>query len=460
MLKSTNSLRVFFCLLFLLVLSFLNFPAYARESGTSLTDLQRAVQRGTDQNYPFLETLYRYFHSHPELSFQERNTSARLATELKTVGFDVATNIGGYGVVGILKNGKGPVIMIRTDMDALPITEETGLPYASGIRTQDSQDRDVGVMHACGHDMHMAVFVGTAQVLMQLKNRWSGTLMMVAQPAEEKGAGAKAMLDDGLYTRFPVPDYVLALHVAADLPTGKVGYCEGYAMANVDSVDITLNGVGGHGAAPHKTKDPVLMAAELVVVLQSIVSREINPTEPAVVTVGSIHSGTTHNIIPDTAHLQLTVRSFSDETRSQILKSIKRMAEGVAFGAGAPAPLVEIEADPTPALYNDPALTKRLTKTFEQTLGPGNVIPRDPEMIGEDFARYGRTKENIPIFMFRLGTVGTDAAGGGPLGGKELPTLHSSRYAPEVETSLNSGVIAMVSAALELFETKTDMPPS
>ena len=335
--------------------------------------------------------------------------------------------------------------MIRTDMDALPIIEETGLPYASKIRTQDSQGRDVGVMHACGHDMHMAVFVGTARVLMQLRDRWSGTLIMVAQPAEEKGAGAKAMLHDGLFTAFPVPDYVLALHVAADLPVGKVGYREGYAMANVDSVDITINGVGGHGAAPHKTRDPVVMGAELIMALQTIVSREINPIEPAVVTVGSIHSGTKHNIIPDTAHLQLTVRSFSDETRSRILKAIKRMAEGVAYGAGAPAPLVKIKADPTPALYNDPALTNRLVKTFKQVLGPGNVVPRDPEMIGEDFARYGRTKENVPIFMFRLGTVGKDAREDGP-------SLHSSRYAPVVETSLKTGVIVMVTATLELFE--------
>ena len=445
MLKSTNFLRVVFCFLLLPALSFLNPPAYASASGRPAEEFQGAIQRQTDQDYAFLESLYRYFHAHPELSFQERETSERLSTELKNIGFDVTTQIGGYGVVGVLKNGKGPVVMIRTDMDALPIIEETGLPYASKIRTQDSQGRDVGVMHACGHDLHMAVFVGTARVLMQLRDRWSGTLMMVAQPAEEKGAGAKALLDDGLFTRFPVPDYVLALHVAADLPAGKVGYREGYAMANVDSVDITINGVGGHGAAPHKTRDPVVMGAELIMALQTIVSREINPIEPAVVTVGSIHSGTKHNIIPDTAHLQLTVRSFSDETRSRILKAIKRMAEGIAHGAGAPAPLVKIKADPTPALYNDPALTNRLVKTFKQVLGPGNVVPRDPEMIGEDFARYGRTKENVPIFMFRLGTVGKDAQEDGP-------SLHSSRYAPMVETSLKTGVIVMVTATLELFE--------
>ena len=447
MLKSTNFLRVVFCLLLLLAYSSSNHRSYARAAGIPNEELQGAVQSRTDLYYPSLEALYRHFHAHPELSFQERKTSDRLSTELKNIGFDVTTRIGGYGVVGVLKNGKGPVVMIRTDMDALPVTEETGLPYASKIRTQDSQGRDVGVMHACGHDLHMAVFVGTARVLMQLRDRWSGTLMMVAQPAEEKGAGAKALLDDGLFTRFPVPDYCLALHVAADLHAGKVGYCEKYAMANVDSVDITLNGVGGHGAAPHKTKDPVIMAAELIMALQTIVSREINPINPAVVTVGSIHAGTRHNIIPDTAHLQLTVRSFSDETRSRILEAIKRMTEGVAYGAGAPAPLVKIKGDPTPALYNDPALTQRLVKVFEQVLGPGNVVLRDPEMIGEDFARYGRTKEKVPIFMFRLGTTGSGT-------GEEGPSLHSSRYAPEVQTSLKTGVLMMVTAALELFEGK------
>jgi amidohydrolase len=447
-LKTTHNMWLRLCLQLLLALWFLNVPAHALASDLILAEARLAVQQQTDRDYQFLETLYRYLHAHPELSFQERDTSARLATELKNIGFDVTANIGGHGVVGMLKNGKGPVLMIRTDMDALPITEETGLPYASRVRARDSQDRHVGVMHACGHDMHMTVFVGTARALMQLRGRWSGTLMMVAQPAEEKGAGAKAMLEDGLFTRFPVPDYGLALHVAPDLPAGKVGYCEEYAMANVDSVDITLNGVGGHGAAPDKTKDPVVMAAELIMDLQTIVSREINPIEPAVVTVGSVHAGTKHNIIPDTARLQLTVRSFSEETRSRILTAIKRKAEGVAHCAGAPAPSVNIKADPTPALHNDPRLTKRLATTFEQALGPENVIPRDPEMIGEDFARYGRTKENLPIFMFRLGTAD------GNSGGKEPQSLHSSRYAPVVEASLRTGVFVMAMAALELLESK------
>ena len=304
----------------------------------------------------------------------------------------------------------------------------------------------MGVMHACGHDVHMTVFVGTAYVLTQMRERWSGTLMMVGQPAEEKGAGARAMLAEGLFTRFPVPDYCLALHVAADLPAGKVGYLSGYAMANVDSVDITVHGVGGHGASPQKTKDPVVMAAQIILALQTIVSREINPIDPAVVTVGSIHGGTQHNIIPDDVHLQLTVRSFSEKTRNRILTSIKRIAMGIAAAAGAPAPTVKIKEDPTPSLYNDPVLTERLVKTFKSVFGKENVVSRKPEMIGEDFARYGRTKEQIPICMFRLGAMGQNQ-------GEEPPSLHSSRFAPAAEVAIKTGVIAMTTAALELFET-------
>jgi len=335
-------LRLGFCFQLVLVLSFLQAPAFARQPQSSLHKSRNAIQPLIDQAYPSLETLYHYFHSHPELSFHEKETSARLSAELKAIGFAVSTQIGGYGVVGILKNGKGPTVMIRTDMDALPITERTGLPYASKIRKKDEEGRDVGVMHACGHDVHMTVFVGTAILLRQLHERWSGTLMMVGQPAEEKGAGAKAMLEDGLFTRFPTPDYCLALHVAADLPTGKLGYHKGYTMANVDSVDIAIHGVGGHGASPHKTKDPVVIAAQVVLSLQSIVSREINPIDPAVITVGSIHSGTKHNIIPDEAHLQLTVRSFSETTRTRLLTAIRRIAYGIAAAAGAPTPTVKI----------------------------------------------------------------------------------------------------------------------
>jgi amidohydrolase len=452
MFKWTGFLRLGWYFRLVLVSSLLWVPAFAQQSQGSFYKTQKAIQLPIDQAYPFLEKLYRYFHSHPELSFHEMETSTRLARELKTIGFDVSTRMGGYGVVGILKNGEGPTVMIRTDMDALPITEETGLSYASRIRTKNEQDQNVGVMHACGHDVHMTVFVGTAYILMQIRDMWSGTLMMVGQPAEEKGAGAKNLLADGLFTRFPIPDYCLALHVAADLPAGKVGYLSGYAMANVDSVDITLHGVGGHGASPHRTKDPVVMAAQVILSLQSIVSREMNPIDSAVITVGSIHSGTQHNIIPDEAHLQLTVRSFSDKTRRQLLTSIKRVVKGIAAAAGAPVPTFKIREDPTPSLYNDPILTERLVRTFETVLGKANVVSRDPEMIGEDFARYGRTKENIPICMFRLGTVGKKQWAEMSLDGKQPPSLHSSMFSPSPEATIKTGVTAMASAALELLE--------
>ena len=450
--KLMRTLRIRRYLQLILLLFFLSVPALAGQPQNSFHESIGRIEPIIDEAYPFLEKLYHYLHSHPELSFQEKETSARVAQELKAIGFNVSTHVGGYGIVGIVKNGKGPIVMIRTDMDALPITEETGLPYASRIRTTDEQGRDVGVMHACGHDMHMTVFVGTAYLLMQLRDKWSGTLMMVGQPAEEKGAGAKAMLADGLFTRFPIPDYCLALHVAADLPTGKVGYCKGYAMANVDSVDITVQGVGGHGASPHKTKDPVVIAAQIILSLQSIVSREMNPIDPAVITVGSIHSGTKHNIIPDEAHLQLTVRSFSENARNQLLASIKRISEGIAAAAGAPAPILEIREDPTPSLYNDPVFTERLIRTFEAALGKENVVSRDPEMIGEDFARYGRTKEDIPICMFRIGAMKEIQGEEKSPNRKEPHSLHSSKFAPAVEGTIKTGVIAMTSAALEMFE--------
>ena len=459
MLKMTGALRLGWYVQVVPVLIFLWFSAFAGQPLYASQESDHSVRLLTDQAYPFLEKLYRHFHSHPELSFHEKETSARLAKELKKIGFHVTTQVGGYGVVGIFKNGKGPTVMIRTDMDALPVKEETGLSYASRIRTKNERNQDVGVMHACGHDMHMTVFMGTAYVLMKMKNSWSGTLMMIGQPAEEKGAGARAMLADGLFVRFPIPDYGLALHVAADLPAGKVGFRSGYSMANVDSVDITLHGTGGHGAAPHKTQDPVVMAAQLILALQTIVSREINPTDPAVITVGSIHSGTRHNIIPEEAYLQLTVRSFSEKTRKQLLTSIKRIANGIAAAAGVLAPTLRIREDPTPALYNDPILTKRLMRTFERTLGQENVVSRDPEMIGEDFSRYGRTAENIPICMFRLGAVGQNQSVKRSLDGKEPPSLHSSQFAPVVKATIETGVGAMARAALELFETgsrKTD----
>src|SRR5881394_1506696 len=303
-----------------------SFVLSAQCAVTSPASLREPLQARANQEYPRLFELYKHLHTHPELSLHEEKTGQRVADELKEAGLDVTTRVGGHGVVGVFRNGVGPTILVRTDLDALPVKEQTGLPYASNVRTADDKGSEVDVMHACGHDIHMTVWVGTARTLVSLKDRWQGTLVMIGQPAEEKGSGARKMLADGLFTRFPKPDYCLALNVKADLPAGSLGYIEGYALGNVDSVDVTIRGVGGHGAWPHKTKDPVVLAAETVLALQTIVSREIAPGEPAVVTVGSIHGGTKHNIIPDEVKLQITVRSTRDGVRDHLIKGIERVA--------------------------------------------------------------------------------------------------------------------------------------
>ena len=400
-----------------------------------------------------LDALYKHLHANPELSYHEKETAARLAAELTKAGFTVATGIGGHGIVGVMKNGAGKTVLVRTDLDALPVTEKTNLPYASKIRAKDEQGNDVGVMHACGHDIHMTAFVGTARLLARLKNQWSGTVVMIGQPAEERGGGAQAMLKDGLFTRFPRPDYCLALHTDAALQTGRIGYREGPVMASVDSVDVTIRGVGGHGAYPHLTKDPVMIAAQFVMALQTIVSREVRPIDAAVVTVGSIHGGTKHNIIPDQVDLQLTVRSYTEQTREQILTSIRRIATGVARTAGVPAdrePIVKVKTDEhTPATSNDPALVQRLLPVWRNLLGDQNVVLRDPEMGGEDFSHYGLIDPRIPIFLFRVGTIDPErmsAAQNTP-----LPSLHSPLYWPRPHPTIETGVKAMTVAVMELL---------
>jgi hippurate hydrolase len=347
--------------------------------------------------------------------------------------------------------------MLRTDLDALPVVENTGRDYASDVRAKDDLGNDVGVMHACGHDIHMTSFVGTARLLAKLKNEWSGTLVMIGQPAEERGAGAREMLADGLFKRFPRPAAAIALHVDAALETGKVGYRAGYILANVDSVDITIRGVGGHGAYPHATKDPIVIAAQAIMALQTIVSREVRPIDSAVVTVGSIRGGAKHNIIPDEVKLQVTVRSYSDETRAQILAAIERITVGIARAAGVPAdrePTVSvIEDEFTPATYNDPALASRLLPVWQSLLGEENVVERDAEMGGEDFSRYGREEPRIPIFMFRLGTISAERiAESKRPGGKPLPSLHSALFWPVPRSTIETGVKAMTAAALELLK--------
>ncbi len=413
-----------------------------------------AIETSAKQELPSLVDLYKHLHSNPELSFHEVNTSARLAEEFRKAGFDVATGIGKYGVVGVLRNGAGPTVMVRTDMDALPVKEQTGLPFASTVVTKDSQGNEVSVMHACGHDVHMACAVGTARALASLKSQWQGTLVMIGQPAEEKGGGARAMLADGLFQKFPKPNFCLALHDNTELSSGVIGYTPGFSAANVNSVDITVYGVGGHGAHPDKTKDPIVLAAQIVLALQTIVSREIPPGEPAVVTVGSIHGGTKHNIIPDEVQLQLTVRSYTEEARKKLLEGIERIAKGQAVAAGVPEdklPKVKLSDDVTAALYNDPQLTQRMAALFKTLFGETNVVPRKPTMGGEDFSEFGRTEDKIPLFMFSLGAVRPELIAESQKTGKALPSLHSSLWAPDAPPAIETGVVAMTAAVLDLM---------
>ena len=412
------------------------------------------IRTQVSTEYANLFALYQQLHIHPELSFHEEKTAARVAEELRRAGFEVTTGVGKYGVVAILKNGSGPIVLLRSDLDGLPVKEQTGLSYASTATTKDDAGNDVPVMHACGHDVHMTCLVGVARVLAHFKHAWQGTMILIGQPAEERGGGAKAMLADGLFTRFPKPDFCLALHDSAELPAGAISYTPGFAMANVDSVDITVRGLGGHGAHPDKTKDPVLLAAQIVVALQSIVSRELEPGEAAVVTVGSIHGGTKHNIIPDEVKLQLTVRSYTDQVRQQTLAAIKRIARGQALAAGLPEerlPMVEIGNDFTAATYNDPKLTERLVGVFKSWFGETNLIYRKPTMGGEDFGEFGRTADKIPICIFDLGGVKREVFEEAKRSGKTLPSLHSPLWSPDPQPTLTTGITAMTAAVLELM---------
>lgn len=431
------------------LLSFGLFFLLVATSGANI-DLQTSVA----EDYDYLRQLYEHLHSHPEISLQEKNTSARIAQELRQIGFEVTEDVGGYGVVALLRNGEGPTLMVRTDMDALPVREQTGLAYRSNVNVLNAAGERVPVMHACGHDVHMTVLVGTARQLIQQTSQWQGTLMLIAEPAEEIGAGARAMLADGLFKRFPRPDYNLAMHVSADLPAGRIGYVEGFSMANVDSVDILVRGIGGHGAYPHKTKDPVLMAAEIVLLLQTIISREMSPLESAVITVGSIHGGTKHNIIGDEVKLELTVRSYADSTRDFLLQRIRDISRGVARTAGIAEdllPIITIKDEYTPSVYNEPAFVQKIVGHLRQILGKNRLVAVPPVMAGEDFSRYGRTQPAIPSALLWLGAVDPDVYGKARQGGTALPSLHSAKFAPLPEPTIKTGVTAMTSTAMYLL---------
>ena len=410
-----------------------------------------------EENNIDLFGLYKHLHANPELSYQEFETSEKLAKILENIGYEVTRNIGGNGVVALLNNGEGETVLLRADMDGLPVKEKTGASYASTKTAINSEGKEVFTMHACGHDVHMTVLIGAAEYLFKNQSDWKGTLVLVLEPAEEVSGGARNMIKDGLFTRFPRPDYNVAFHVSSSLQAGKVGYLPGWAMANVDSVDITVRGLGGHGAYPHTTKDPIVLAANIVTQLQTIVSRQIAPTDPAVVTVGSIHGGTKHNVIPNEVKLQLTLRSYTDEVRNQTLASIERIARGAAISAGLSEdyyPVIEIKDEYTPAVFNNPGLVEKVQKSFVKSLGSENVIKVSPVMGGEDFGMFGRVEPIIPTALFWLGAVNNKVYEKAIREDLTLPSLHSDLFLPDAEPAIETGVRAMSYAALDLFNKK------
>ena len=407
------------------------------------------VREHIKNDIPYLLNIYKTIHQNPEISMEEKETASLLATELKKIGFEVTENFGGYGIVGIFKNGDGPQILYRTDMDALPMVEKTGLDYAS-TKTISYYGDQAGTMHSCGHDMHMTTWLGTARAMVEMKDQWKGTLMLIGQPAEEIGRGAKLMLDAGLYEKFGVPDYGIGLHSSPTIPAGQVGFGKGYTMANTESVDIEVYGVGSHGAAPHMSIDPVVIASMIVMDLQTIVSRNLKPTESAVVTVGAIKGGNKHNIIPDQVTLKLTIRTYKEEVRKLVHKRIKEISAGVAMAAGLPEdkfPKVTIPETFTPANYNNPELVDLLSASAAKAIGADNVVDAEPQMVGEDFSRYGLTEDKVPTVLFWLGTVPDDRLEKG-----DLPGLHSPFYYPAPEKSIETGVAVNVKAMMDLMK--------
>ena len=443
------------CLLFLLL-------SLARPAEVNA---QRSLDTMIDGDMASLVTTYKALHAAPELSHREEKTSAFLAAQLKALGYTVSERVGkferpewiGYGVVAVMKNGPGPTVLVRTDTDALPVEERTELPYASKVKTKNDAGQEVGVMHACGHDIHMTSLLGAAKLLAQLKDQWSGTLVLIGQPAEETIDGARAMLRDNLYTRFPKPDFAIALHDSPDLPAGTVGYTPAYTMASSTNIDIKIRGVGGHGSKPEATKDPIVLASQIIMALQTIVSRENSPLDPAVVTVGSIHGGTRYNIIPDEVNLQLTVRAFKEEVRQKLLASIERIAKGTAIAAGFPAerlPIVKVsETEVTTATYNDPPLTERLAKVLESALGQQNVVKISPVMGSEDFG-YLSLNQQIPSAYFFIGASDPANIKQSRETGVPLPSLHSSLFAPLPEPTIRTGVRMLTLAAMDLLKKK------
>ena len=418
-----------------------------------------AIGAEIKKDMPSLMAIYRDLHANPELSFMEVRSAGILAAEARKLGFKVTEKVGGTGIVAVMENGPGPVVLVRADMDGLPVIEQTGLPFASKVSVTTKEGVETGVMHACGHDTHMTAWVGVARRMAANKDKWSGTLVMIGQPAEERGAGARMMLEDGLYTRFPKPQYALAFHDAAQFPAGQIGYTSGYALANVDSVDVLVKGVGGHGAYPQTTKDPIVLASRIVGALQTLVSREISPLDSAVVTVGSFHAGAKHNIISDEAKLQLTVRSYTDEVRNHLLDGIARVAKGEAIAAGMPEdrmPVVTVQRDEyTPATYNTPEFTEEMAAYLKTQFGDKRVTAMPPVMGGEDFGRFSRDDhKDVKGLIIWVGGVPHAEYEAAKKEGRSLPSLHSPFWAPEADTVISTATEALTGMAMKLMGKK------
>jgi len=405
--------------------------------------IEETIKNIVNDDMSYLVEFYKVRHQYPEVSLHEKETAAALAKEIKSIGFQVTENFGGYGIVGIYKNGEGPTILYRTDMDALPMKEKTELAY---------QSKDDGAMHSCGHDMHMTTWIGVARTMVEMKDQWKGTLMLIGQPAEEIGAGAKMMIDEGLYEKFGVPTYGIGLHSNATLPIGSIGIASGYTMANAESITIKVFGQGAHGASPQMSIDPIVIASDIVMNLQTVVSRSIKPSEEAVITIGSFQGGTAHNIIPDEVELKLTVRTFKEEIRLQVHDRIKAIARGAGIQAGLSEdklPEVIIPDVFTPSNYNDPVLVEKITKAAIPVIGADQVLDYEPLMLGEDFSRYGRTEHKVPTTLFWLGTVTEEKIASG-----NTPGLHSPFYYPEIEKSIETGVSVVTASLISLYNEK------
>lgn len=419
--------------------------------------LNELLKRAVQEQVAWLKALYRHFHAHPELSGEEIQTAGRVAAEMEGLGLEVITGIGGHGLAAILDNGPGPCVMVRADMDALPITEKTSLPFASKVRTIDDQGQEVGVMHACGHDLHTTCLIGAASVLCQLKPQFQGKVIFLAQPAEEAIGGARLMMADGVYEQTGRPDMGLALHVESKLPTGSVGIGAGIRSSASHSLDVTIRGRGGHGASPHHAKDPVVLAAQFILALQTLVSREIDPAEMALITVGAIHGGSKRNVIPAEVRLSLTIRAYSDKIRRELAAAVARTAEGLARAAGLPPdlwPLIENPEYPYPPVINDPDLNSRLESNFRVLLGPDKVVTTKPSTGSEDFGQLGLTDPPIPMVFYELGVTSAERLAEAAAEGPPVPSEHDAGFYPELDTSLPTGVTTLTAAVLELIQTK------